>query len=58
MAIFSDALPFVQDWTMPDRGELPRRMDKNCVADSVYLLRDRDAEQVLQGVLQFIEHNT
>lgn len=53
MAIFSDDLPFVQDWTMPDRGELARRMDTNCVADSVFLLRDRDYDLDLIGKIRY-----
>ena len=53
MAIFSDDLPFVEDWTMPDRSELEKRMDSHHVSDSVYLLRDRDYDSDLVGRIRY-----
>jgi len=49
MAIFDDELPFVQDWTKPDRQRLEQRMNEFRLPDAVYRLRDRsDSRSVLE----------
>ncbi len=51
MAIFGDDLPFVLDWTKPDRQRLKERMEEHRVSDAVYRLRDRKDDT---GILDLV----
>lgn len=56
MTIFNDGLPFVQDWTKPDRQRLEERMNECRVADAIQRLRDRsEGASVLELISQIQE---
>lgn len=48
LAIFDESLPYVQNWTKPDREDLEKRMSAANVANRIRDLRDRnyDAELI------------
>jgi hypothetical protein len=52
MALFANDLPFVQDWTMPDRDDLERRMTANRVAESIHRINDHkdDVEELIEKI--------
>lgn len=55
MAIFDDELPFVQDWTKPDRDRLEKRMRTHHVGDAIHRLRgqmDTQGAELLIGQIR------
>jgi hypothetical protein len=51
LAIFDRSLPFVDDWTKPDRAQLEDRMSGNTVALLTAKLRGRHSLEVLKAIL-------
>ncbi|HBY59477.1 MAG TPA: hypothetical protein DEH78_06615 [Solibacterales bacterium] len=53
LAIFSDELPFVRDWTKPERQRLEERMNEFRVAAEIRRLRDtKDRSEVIKLISQ------